>query len=149
MKTLNSSVRLIPDVNSTHEDYYHDYYEFYEYDANSYSIPVEQLVPVSIVYGLTMILGVIGNTLVIVSVARFKKMQNVTNMFLLSLASADLLLVLICVPVKVINQFIRFWYISHMRQIFLSHDIPSGSDITPLSINIDKLLVVYTFSYVL
>ena len=135
MKTLNSSIRLIPDVNSTHEDYYHDYYEFYEYDANSYSIPVEQLVPVSIVYGLTMILGVIGNTLVIVSVARFKKMQNVTNMFLLSLASADLLLVLICVPVKVINYFIRFWYISHMRQIFLSHYSSSGGAITPLSIN--------------
>ena len=85
-------------INATF-DYYD--YQFYEYDANSVSIPVEQLIPVSIVYGLTMLLGVIGNTLVIVSVARFKKMQNVTNMFLLSLASADLLLVLICVPVKV------------------------------------------------
>lgn len=84
-------------------DTFYEYcdYEIYDYDAGSATIPVEELVPVSIVYGFTMVFGVIGNTLVIVSVARFKKMQNVTNMFLLSLASADLLLVLICVPVKV------------------------------------------------
>ena len=84
----------------------------YDYEA-TYSVPVEELVPVAIVYGFTMIFGVIGNTLVIVSVARFKKMQNVTNMFLLSLASADLLLVLICVPVKVyyccVVQHKRLW----------------------------------------
>ena len=78
----------------------YDEYCDYDYDSTA-MVPVEELVPVAIVYGFTMIFGVIGNTLVIVSVARFKKMQNVTNMFLLSLASADLLLVLICVPVKV------------------------------------------------
>lgn len=78
-----------------------DYYYEYEYDPNASNIPMEQLVPVSMTYGLTMVLGLLGNILVIISVAKFKKMQNVTNMFLLSLASADLLLVLICVPVKV------------------------------------------------
>ena len=79
----------------------------YDYEASDI-VPVEELIPVAIVYGFTMIFGVIGNTLVIVSVARFKKMQNVTNIFLLSLASADLLLVLICVPVKVYTSYCYF-----------------------------------------
>ena len=77
--------------------------EFYDYDPNATMayLPIEELVPVTIVYGFTLVMGLIGNILVILSVARYKKMQNVTNIFLLSLATADLLLVLICVPVKV------------------------------------------------
>ena len=76
-------------------------YEYQYMDNDVGNVPTEELVPVSLTYGLTLVLGLLGNTLVIVSVAKFKKMQNVTNMFLLSLASADLLLVLICIPVKV------------------------------------------------
>ena len=100
---MNLTKHLVPVMNSTNKTTCNltiDEYCDYDYDASDL-VPVEELIPVAIVYGFTMIFGVIGNTLVIVSVARFKKMQNVTNMFLLSLASADLLLVLICVPVKV------------------------------------------------
>lgn len=82
-------------------DPYDDQYYDYDYEADPENIPLDQLVPVSIVYGITMILGLLGNSLVIFSVAKFKKMQNVTNMFLLSLATADLLLVMVCVPIKV------------------------------------------------
>ena len=54
-----------------------------------------------VVYMLTFIIGVIGNTLVIFSIFYFKKLQSITNLFLLSLATADLLLIIICVPIKV------------------------------------------------
>ena len=73
----------------------------YDYNASISYIPLEELVPVSIVYGLTLLLGIIGNGLVIFAIIRFRRMQNVTNIFLTSLASADLLLVIICVPIKV------------------------------------------------
>ena len=73
-----------------------DYY--YEVDMQP---KLEELIPVSIVYGLTLIVGIIGNGLVIFSVTRYEQMMTITNTFLLSLATADLLLVLICVPVKV------------------------------------------------
>lgn len=80
------------------EDLYPDYHYVYE---DSHVLPLEELIPVSTAYGLTLILGITGNILVIASVIRFRKLHNVTNVFLLSLASADLLLVAICVPVKV------------------------------------------------
>ncbi|XP_052268675.1 cholecystokinin receptor type A-like [Dreissena polymorpha] len=87
----------------------HYMYEDYDYEADPDNVPIEQLVPVSLTYGLTIILGLIGNCLVIVSVAKFKKMQNVTNIFLLSLATADLLLVMICIPVKCAAFFSYTW----------------------------------------
>lgn len=79
-----------------------DLYSEYDYDfEDSHVLPLEELVPVSIAYGLTLLLGITGNILVIASVIRFRKLHSVTNVFLLSLASADLLLVVVCVPVKV------------------------------------------------
>ncbi|KAH3696739.1 QRFP-like peptide receptor [Dreissena polymorpha] len=79
-----------------------------DYEINS-SPPLEELLSVSIVYGLTLLLGVVGNILVIFSVTRYQQMVTTTNTFLLSLASADLLLVLICVPVKFAAFFSYMW----------------------------------------
>lgn len=79
---------------------YEDDY-FYDYEDSVSTIPLGEVIPVALVYGLTLVLGVTGNTLVIFSIGRYKPMRSITNIFLLSLASADLLLVCICVPVKV------------------------------------------------
>nr|KAG5705820.1 hypothetical protein BaRGS_030710 [Batillaria attramentaria] len=77
-----------------------DYYYDYDYDMADYTIPLEELLPVTFTYTLTLLLGLIGNSLVVFSVSYYRRMRTVTNVFLLSLASADLLLVLICVPIK-------------------------------------------------
>ena len=87
--------------NTSMNNTFGDYYYYYDYEESVNNIPIEEIVPVAIVYGLTLILGVVGNTLVIVSILRIRRMRNVTNIFLMSLASADLVLVLICVPIKV------------------------------------------------
>ncbi len=81
------------------------YYYMYDYDASINNIPMEEFIPVALVYGLTLAIGVVGNFLVIFSIARYRRMQNVTNIFLTSLSSADLLLILICVPIKVSAKF--------------------------------------------
>lgn len=39
--------------------------------------------------------------LIIFTIARYRRLKTITNIFLASLASADLLLVIICVPVNV------------------------------------------------
>ena len=81
------------------------YYYMYDYDDSINNIPMEEFIPVALVYGLTLAIGVVGNFLVIFSIARYRRMQNVTNIFLTSLSSADLLLILICVPMKVSATF--------------------------------------------
>ena len=51
---------------------------------------------------LTFALGVLGNLLIILTVMQ---RSSPTNTFLASLASTDLLLILICTPVKVTSYF--------------------------------------------
>ncbi|ELU04735.1 hypothetical protein CAPTEDRAFT_22840, partial [Capitella teleta] len=67
------------------------------------------LVPVTMVYVVTLFLGFVGNLLVIVSIFRYKRMRTVTNTFLTSLASADLLLVIMCIPVKLAKWYSFTW----------------------------------------
>ena len=79
-----------------------EYYDYdYDFQDSVSTIPLSELIPVALVYGLTLVLGVTGNALVIFSILRYRRMQSVTNIFLTSLATADLLLVLLCVPIKV------------------------------------------------
>ena len=83
-----------------------DYY-IYDYNDSVITVELEEVVPVATVYGLMLLIGLVGNTLVIFSIVRYRRMRNVTNAFLLSLASADLLVVLICIPVKVRTQSMK------------------------------------------
>ena len=86
-------------VNST-AGYYPDEYE-YDYAASIQMMPLDELVPVGLVYGLTFLLGITGNSLVIFTICRHWRLRSPTNIFLVSLATADLLLVLVCIPIKV------------------------------------------------
>ncbi|XP_070194636.1 QRFP-like peptide receptor [Littorina saxatilis] len=96
----NSSSNSSGNVSIAADDYY-DYYNYeYDYDDSINNIPLQELIPVTLTYTLTLLLGLIGNCLVIFSISYYRRMRTVTNVFLLSLASADLLLVLVCVPIK-------------------------------------------------
>ncbi len=74
-----------------------------EFDYEEVTTPqnLERVVPLGIVYALVFLMGTIGNGLVIFVVRRFKRMRNVTNIFLASLSTADLLLIWFCVPIQV------------------------------------------------
>lgn len=61
------------------------------------------------IFRLTLLLGVIGNMLILVAILGYKKMKSPTNVFLASLALADLLLCLICIPVKLAELFSFSW----------------------------------------
>ncbi|XP_041357591.1 QRFP-like peptide receptor [Gigantopelta aegis] len=105
-----SAAYCIYNTNTANNNYYYYNYVYdYNYNESVNYVPLDELVPNAVVYGLTFLLGLVGNVLVIISVARYKRMQNVTNIFLLSLATADLLLVLICVPVKIAKFFSFTW----------------------------------------
>ena len=52
-------------------------------------------------FSFTFCLGVSGNILIILTVMKKSSFKSPTNTFLASLATADLLLIVICLPVKV------------------------------------------------
>ncbi|XP_045620411.1 galanin receptor 2b [Procambarus clarkii] len=60
-------------------------------------------------YLVTLVFGVIGNVAVIVLMAGDRKSRNTTNMFLVSLSVADLLMLLLCVPLKIVHFFVVLW----------------------------------------
>ena len=84
-----------PDVGDDEEEY------DYEYDPSLAGVPLPELIPVTLTYAATFLLGITGNALVVVSILRCRQMRTVTNVCLVSLASADFLLVVVCVPIKV------------------------------------------------
>ncbi|CAJ0943710.1 unnamed protein product [Ranitomeya imitator] len=58
-------------------------------------------------YSLIFLLGVLGNSLVIVVLIRNQRMRTVTNIFLLSLAVSDLMLCLFCIPFTLIPNLLE------------------------------------------
>ncbi|KAH9414104.1 hypothetical protein DERP_012583 [Dermatophagoides pteronyssinus] len=60
-------------------------------------------------YGAAFVLGTIGNGLIIYIVAHYPRMRTLSNVFLASLATADLLLVCVCIPIKFIQLITYTW----------------------------------------
>ncbi|XP_042219789.1 uncharacterized protein LOC121864697 [Homarus americanus] len=58
-------------------------------------------------YVIIFLLGVIGNTLVIVTLLQNRKMRTITNVFLLNLAFSDLLLGVFCMPFTLVGSLLR------------------------------------------
>ncbi|RWS29360.1 gastrin/cholecystokinin type B receptor-like protein [Leptotrombidium deliense] len=90
-------------ANTTADEYDYDLWEALE--TYNYA----DLIPTAIVYGITLITGIIGNGLIVYSVSHFRRMRTLSNVFLASLALADLLLIIFCVPVKFGQLFSYTW----------------------------------------
>ncbi|KAG8185982.1 hypothetical protein JTE90_003540 [Oedothorax gibbosus] len=84
-------------------------YQDYDRDESFSVYFLEELVPVALVYGVTLVVGLVGNLLIIYTVVSFRRMRTISNVFLASLATADLLVVCVCVPVKFIQLFSYSW----------------------------------------
>ena len=90
--------------NNTNLEDEEDYEYIYDYDLDESlsSFDWWELGPSLTVYSVTFLAGILGNVLILVSVARSTVVKNSpVNVFLASLASADLLLICICLPLKV------------------------------------------------
>ncbi|ELU11863.1 hypothetical protein CAPTEDRAFT_209653 [Capitella teleta] len=54
-----------------------------------------------ITYSLVMVVGLLGNSMVLVTIGKFLGTKSVTNTFIASLACADLLVIMICLPFQI------------------------------------------------
>lgn len=62
-----------------------------------------------IFFGLTIIVGLIGNLLVVVVVAANQLMRSTTNLLIINLAIADLLFIIFCVPFTAFDFVLTSW----------------------------------------
>ncbi|XP_077548467.1 QRFP-like peptide receptor [Haemaphysalis longicornis] len=93
--------------------------EDYEYEETVWHFDLADLVLTAAVYGATLLLGLVGNLLIVYTVSRFPRMRSIANLFLASLASADQLIVLLCVRVKFGQLFSYTWTLGEVGCKFL------------------------------
>ena len=65
--------------------------------------PVYMIVIYSVAYLAVFCLGVVGNFLVVSVVYRNARMHNVTNLFIVNLAIADILVCIFCLPITLLS----------------------------------------------
>ncbi|CAL1273166.1 unnamed protein product [Larinioides sclopetarius] len=76
-------------------------------DYSSIESVVAIVVP--ILFGIIVIVGLIGNTLVVIVVAFNPQMRSTTNVLIINLAIADLLFILFCVPFTAFDYALPYW----------------------------------------
>ena len=62
---------------------------------------------IAITFGITIIVGIIGNLLVFLTILFQRQMRSTTNILILNLAIAELLFIIICVPSTGLNYVLR------------------------------------------
>ncbi|KAH3863295.1 neuropeptide SIFamide receptor-like [Dreissena polymorpha] len=71
--------------------------------------PPYMILVYALTYGLVFVFGLLGNTFVVAVIYREPSMRNVTNYFILNMAVADLMVVLLCVPITFLLSIFTGW----------------------------------------
>lgn len=61
------------------------------------------------IFGMIAVLGLVGNLIVVIVIISNRQMHNTTNVLIVSLAFADLLFIVICVPFTAIGYSVNTW----------------------------------------
>ena len=78
------------------------------HDRSAFELRIAYLI--AITFGITIIVGIIGNSLVFLTIMFQKQMRSTTNILILNLAIAELLFIFICVPTTGLNYVLSVWY---------------------------------------
>ena len=63
-----------------------------------------------VMYFYVFVMGLVGNFFVCFAVVRNRHMRTITNYFIVNLAAADFLVILICLPPTVLEDVTETWY---------------------------------------
>ncbi|XP_077259853.1 orexin receptor type 2 [Temnothorax americanus] len=115
------------DAEDADDDYSNNYFEYTNVTncTNDYCIPDEDYIELMVqhifpkfsywvliaMHSIVFVVGLIGNALVCMAVYRNHSMRNVTNYFIVNLAVADLLVLLICLPPSVLWDVTETWFL--------------------------------------
>nr|ANO39116.1 GCR304 [Schmidtea mediterranea] len=102
-------------------------------------------VAVPILFGLIMVVGFVGNLLVIVVIIANIQMRNTTNILIISLAVADLLFIIFCVPFTAVMYVTGGWPLGRVLcQIYqyMTYITAYCSVYTLVLMSIDRYLAV-------
>uniref|UniRef100_H2MKI7 Alpha-2A adrenergic receptor n=1 Tax=Oryzias latipes TaxID=8090 RepID=H2MKI7_ORYLA len=87
-----------------------------------YSLQVA--LPLSVLVGVMISLIVFGNVLVVIAVFTSRALRAPQNLFLVSLASADILVATLVMPFSLANELMGFWYFGKVWcEIYLALDV--------------------------
>jgi allatostatin receptor len=64
---------------------------------------------IGITFTITLVVGIIGNSLVLLTILLKKQMRSTTNILILNLAIAELLFIMLCVPFTGLNYVLSVW----------------------------------------
>lgn len=104
------------DFNNTHEpcvgleDYCNMTRDEYMEMLYDYIFPRPYEWVLIVIHAVVFIIGLIGNALVCIAVYRNHSMRTVTNYFIVNLALADFMVILICLPPTVLWDVTRTWF---------------------------------------
>ena len=117
MSASNSSTDVVTsnstDVISTFSVCLNDYCEEeaeYLDRIYDYVTPTKFEVAILYFYAIVFIVGVVGNILVCYAIARNLHMRSVTNIFIVNLSIADLLVIIFCLVPTALEDVTETWY---------------------------------------
>ena len=65
--------------------------------------PVYMVALYSVAYGIIFLFALFGNIVVVAVVFRNRRMHNLTNLFIVNLAIADILVAVFCIPITLLH----------------------------------------------
>lgn len=109
------------------------------------TVSLDSKVLLAILYGIITFMSLVGNSLVIVTFAFDKHMRSVTNVFILSLAVADLIITLTCIPINLGSAFAKYWifgpFACKLVPFFMTFSVACSS-LTLCSIALDRYIAI-------
>uniref|UniRef100_UPI0037E8F0B4 alpha-2A adrenergic receptor n=1 Tax=Semicossyphus pulcher TaxID=241346 RepID=UPI0037E8F0B4 len=91
-------------------------------DAPPYSLQIS--LPLTVLVGIMILLTVFGNVLVVIAVFTSRALKAPQNLFLVSLASADILVATLVMPFSLANELMGYWYFGEVWcEIYLALDV--------------------------